>query len=91
MGSSVDEPLKTLSSLTGSFSLGSLRGKLLMGLANGTREYDVAVVQAYTRAAQYESLPAHSSYRLSKSGKYLSMLNCKDYALMPWKTGGFFI
>jgi hypothetical protein len=77
MGSSVDNPLLTIEQFNRQFQLGKSEKEAVTWawpMEQGNTMFNV--VQAYTRAAQYEPLSAHSSYKLQQvGGNILSMLN----------------
>jgi len=77
MGSSVENPLATIEQFNRQFQLGQSEKNAVewaWPMEQGNTMFNV--VQTYTRAAQYEPLSAHSSYRLQEiGGSILSMLN----------------
>jgi len=77
MGSSVDNPLATIEQFNRQFQLGQSEKNAVewaWPMEQGNTMFNV--VQTYTRAAQYEPLSAHSSYKLQQvGGSILSMLN----------------
>ena len=77
MESPVDDPLATMNSFNRQFAVSNDEKEALVWAwpyENGNTMFHI--VNAYTRAAQMEGLPAESSYRLQKvGGNILGMLN----------------
>jgi len=67
--SKVDNPLGTIESFNKQFQLGEKgREAVKLGWEQEMGKTMFHVVNAYTRAAQFEGLPAEASYRLQKVG-----------------------
>ncbi len=67
--SKVDNPLGTIESSNKQFQLGEKeRGAVEWGWNQEVGKTMFHVVNAYTRAAQFDALPAEASYRLQKVG-----------------------
>jgi hypothetical protein len=78
MESPVDDPLKTIESFNRQFNLNQLQKDAVVEWAWPQEMNDTmfAVVNTYTRAAQFKGLSAENSYRLQQvGGNILGMLN----------------
>jgi hypothetical protein len=77
MESPMDDPLKTIESFNRQFGLNKDEQKAVeWAWPQEAGDTMFSVIQAYTRAAQFDSLPAESSYRLQRvGGNILGMLN----------------
>ena len=77
MKSPVDDPLKTIESFNRQFNLNQPQKEAVeWAWPQEMGDTMFAVVNTYTRAAQFEGLPAEGSYRLQKvGGEVLGMLN----------------
>ena len=70
MDSAVDDPPATMQAFNRQFQLNELETEAAAwGWEQGESEQNMwAVVNAYTKGAQYDALPAESSHRLQKVG-----------------------
>jgi hypothetical protein len=69
MQTPVENPLMTIESFNKQFQLGEKeREAVKLGWEQEMGKTMFHVVNAYTRAAQFEGLPAEASYRLQKVG-----------------------
>jgi hypothetical protein len=77
MESPVDDPLATIDSFNRQFQLGEKeREAVTWAWPREAGETMFAVVNTYTRASQYEGLPAESSWKLQRvGGNVLGILN----------------
>jgi len=80
----VDNPLVTIDSFNRQFQLGEKeREAVKLGWNQEAGNTMFHVVNAYTRAAQFEGLPAEASYRLQKVGG--AILGMVKYSPIPNK------